>query len=119
MDMQFWKMILKLVIALPFVIFIIYASLKFGGTKFQNMQSSKFIKIIERVPLSKDNSLLVVKIGDKFYVMSSASGKVEVIFKLNDEEISNLKSKCSINTDYKLKDSLLNIIKSKKEGKDE
>ncbi|MPN54572.1 hypothetical protein SDC9_202243 [bioreactor metagenome] len=48
------------------------------------------MKILERLPLSKDNSLLIVKIGDKAYLMSSSSGKTEILRELEISEIEKV-----------------------------
>jgi flagellar protein FliO/FliZ len=91
--MDIISMILKLALALPFIVFLIYLSLKLGGTKMQQLQNGKFIRILERVPLSKENSILVTKMGEKGYVVSSANGKVEILLELSEEELKNLEEK--------------------------
>lgn len=87
MDLQFGLMFLRTIIALLFILMLIYISMKYGGSKLQNIQNRRYIKILERVPISKENSLLVVKIGQKGYVMASTNGKVEIISELSQEEI--------------------------------
>lgn len=87
MDLQFWWMLLKIIIFLPFILMLINISMKYGGSKLQNMQNGKYIKVLERAPISKENSLLVVKIGQKGYVMASTNGKIEIISELSQEEI--------------------------------
>lgn len=86
-------MILKLTLALPFILFLIYLSLKLGGSKMQQLQNGRFIRILERVPLSKENSILVTKIGDKGYVVSSTNGKVEILLELSEEELKGIETK--------------------------
>lgn len=95
-------MILKLAIFLPLVLFLIIVSFKYGGNKLQNVQNGKFISILEKVALSKENSLLVVKIGKKAYVISSASNKVEILMELSEEEIMQLKKNktADLNKDF-------------------
>ncbi|ADK14101.1 MULTISPECIES: flagellar biosynthetic protein FliO [Clostridium] len=104
MDLQFMWMIFRTVIALLFVIFLIYISAKYGGEKLKNVQKGKFIRIMEREQLSKENSLLVVKIGEKMHVVSSASGKIEIIYELNEEEVSEFKNRSTIPEYKNLKD---------------
>lgn len=93
MDGQTLEMVLKLVIFLPFVIFLVYLSLKYGGSKLQNLQNGRLIHIVERVQISKDNSLFVAKVGDKAYLMSSATGSIEILKELSEEEVKNAESK--------------------------
>jgi flagellar protein FliO/FliZ len=87
MDLQFGLMFLRTIMALLFILMLIYISMKYGGSKLQNIQNRRYIKILERVSISKENSLLVVKIGQKAYVMASTNGKVEIISELSQEEI--------------------------------
>ncbi|MBV7272209.1 flagellar biosynthetic protein FliO [Clostridiaceae bacterium UIB06] len=87
MDLQFGSEILRTVMALGFILILIYVSMKYGGSKLQDIQKGKYIKILERAPISKENSLLVVKIGQKGYVVASSSGKIEVISELLEGEL--------------------------------
>jgi flagellar protein FliO/FliZ len=87
MGMDFIVMMLKVIIFLPCILGLIYISLRYGGTKLQHMQNGRFIKILERVPLSKENSLLVARMGDKGYVVSSSNGKIEILLELEQEEL--------------------------------
>ncbi|MDW8799652.1 flagellar biosynthetic protein FliO [Clostridium sp. A1-XYC3] len=136
MDLQFWWMLLKILIFLPFILLLIYTSMKFGGNKLQNMQNGRYIKVIERATISKENSLVVVKIGDKGYVMASTNGKLEIISELSKEEIVKIETLRTIPQYNSLKDfyqksglkkvsdsphlkSLYTKLKFKKEGRDE
>lgn len=98
MGSEFLWMILKVLIFLPAILGLIYLSLKYGGTKLQDIQNGRFIKILERVPLSKENSLITTKIGDKGYVISSTHGKVEILLELKAEELQRLESSKTIQT---------------------
>jgi flagellar protein FliO/FliZ len=87
MEKNFIYMILQLAVILPFILFLIYLSLKVGGSKLQSLQNGRFIKVLERVSLSKENSVLAVKIGQKGYVISSTNGRVEILLELSEEEV--------------------------------
>lgn len=87
MEKNFIYMIMQLAVIFPFILFLIYLSLKVGGSKLQNLQNGRFIKVLERVSLSKENSVLAVKIGQKGYVISSSNGRVEILLELSDEEV--------------------------------
>lgn len=104
MDVQFWWMFLKIVIFLPFILILIYISMKYGGSKLQNIQNGKYIKILERASISKENSLLVVKIGQKGYVMASTNRKIEIITELSQEEIIEIEASKVIPQYENLKD---------------
>ncbi|MBU5483025.1 flagellar biosynthetic protein FliO [Clostridium sp. MSJ-11] len=103
-DYQFIVTLLKILIFLPFILLLIYTSLKMGGDKLQNIQNGRYMKILDRLPLSKDNAILAVKIGDKGYIVSSSNGKVEILFPLEEDELKKLESsKVDINVLQKLR----------------
>lgn len=94
MDSQLWGMVVKIVIFLPFVVFLIYLVLKYGGTSLQKVHNGRFIKIVERVPISKDNNIMVIKMGSKSYVVTSTVHSIEILKELeDDEEIELMESK--------------------------
>jgi flagellar protein FliO/FliZ len=87
MDGEFLTLIFKIIIFLPFILVLMYISLKYGSTKLQKLQDGKYMKILDRVALSKDNSVVVVKIGGKAYAISSSSREIHILFELPPEEI--------------------------------
>ena len=87
-DGEFWILIIKIILFLPLILFLMYLSLKYGGNKLQKLQDGKYMKIIDRIALSKENSILVVKIGEKAYTIASSSKKIEVLFEIPKEEIT-------------------------------
>lgn len=104
MDLQFLGMILKILVFLPFILLLIYISVKYGGNKLQDMQNGRYIKVLERAAISKENTLLVVKVGEKGYVMASTNGKIEIMSELDKEEILKVEASRSIPEYESLKD---------------
>lgn len=104
MDLQFISEILRTVMALVFILILIYVSMKYGGGKLQDIQKGKYIKVLERASISKENSLLVIKIGQKGYVMASSSGKIEIISELSKEELIEVEASKALPQYKDLKD---------------
>lgn len=122
MDIETIVMIFKLLFSLGCILILIYIILKYGGTKMQNIQNGRFIKILEKAPLSKDNSILVVKIGEKFYVISSTIKEIKIIKELTLEEVLEIEKNKAIPQYKNLKEfiqDIYNKLKSKKEDRDE
>lgn len=115
MDLSFLYMILKIVVFLPFILFLFYLSVKFGGSKLQKIQNGKFIKVLDRVSLSKENSLVVVKIGQKGYVLSSSTGKIETLLELKEEELLKIEETKEIPEYASLKEFYQKVIKKKED----
>lgn len=118
MDGQFWMLIFKITVFLPLILLLLYISLKYGGIKLQKLQNGKYMKIIDRIALSKDNSILVVKIGEKAYAISSNSNKIEILFELPKEEIVIIENSKEIPQYEDMKELFKKHI-MKKEVKDE
>jgi flagellar protein FliO/FliZ len=86
-DGEFWILIIKIIMFLPFILILLYLSLKYGGNKLQKLQNGKYMKILDRIALSKDNSIVVVKIGERAYTISSSSKEIKILFELPKDEI--------------------------------
>lgn len=87
MDFEFFGMIVRLILALVFTLGLMLLSFKLMGKKIDATNNNKYIKVIERVQITKENAILIVKIGEKGYVMTSTSGHMEKISELSEEEI--------------------------------
>lgn len=117
-DGEFWILMLKIILFLPLILFLLYLSLKYGGNKLQKLQDGKYMKILDRIALSKDNSILVVKIGEKAYAISSSSKKIEILFEVAKEEIIAIENSKEIPQYEDMKELFKKHI-MKKEVKDE
>lgn len=90
MDFSFFTMIMKLLIALGITFGIMFLSYKVLGTKVETINNNKYIKVIERTQISKDNAILVVKAGKKGYILMSSGNNVEKLSDLSEEEIDEI-----------------------------
>lgn len=117
-DGEFWLLIFKILLFLPFIIFILYLSLRYGGSKLQKLQDGKYMKILDRISLSKENSVVVVKIGEKAYAISSSAKEIQILFEIPKEEIVSIENNKDIPQFEDMKDLFKKHI-MKKEGKDE
>lgn len=81
---------LKVIIALGVTLLMIYILAKVGNKSMDSSSNGKQIKVLEKTQISKENSLLIVKIRDKGYVMSSNTGKVEILSEISKEDIDTI-----------------------------
>lgn len=96
MDGQFWITLLKILVFFPFIIALILILGKIGS-KFNLGTSNKYMKVLERLPLSKDSSMLIVKIGDRAYLVSNSSGKTEILRELEPSELEKVNEISTMN----------------------
>lgn len=117
--METFTMVLQLLLVLPFILFLVYFSLKFGGSKLQNMQNGNFIKIIEKVALTKESYIMLIKLGDKGYVMSTTKEKNEILYELSVEELALIESKKALPEYKDLNEFLRDVFKKLKLKKED
>ena len=90
MDFGILKMFIQLLFALAITLGIMFLSYKLLGTKVESINNNKYVKVIERTQVTKDNAILVVKIGKKGYVMSSTGSSMDKLTELSEEEVKEL-----------------------------
>jgi len=124
MNFEFLGMFVQLILALGVTLALMFLSFKLMGTKLNAINNKKYVKVIERVQVTKENAILIVKIGQKGYVMTSTAGHMEKLSELSKEEITIIeedkkKAAQEITESYnklilKSKKSFSNIIKNMK-----
>ena len=90
MNFEFLGMFAKLILALGVTLGLIFISFKLMGTKLNEINNNKYVKVIERVQVTKENTILIVKIGKKGFVMTSTAGQMERLAELSEEEINDI-----------------------------
>ena len=107
MDSQLILTLLKLVIFFPLDIGLILWIGKIVE-KYSHINRKSTMRVVERLTISKDNSLLIVKIRDKFYLVTSAQGKIEIVEEVEGEdykeiEMIKLKNSSELKQIFKVK----------------
>ncbi|NME82760.1 flagellar biosynthetic protein FliO [Clostridium sp. SM-530-WT-3G] len=90
MNFEFFKMIMQLIIALAITLGIMFLSYKILGNKVNGINKNKYVKVLERTQITKENSILVIKTGKKGYVVASTAGHIEKLSELSEEEIKEI-----------------------------
>ena len=122
MNLEFLGMIAKLILAFGVTLGLMFLSFKLMGTKLSVINNNKYVKVIERVQVTKENTILIIKIGKKGFVMTSTAGHMEKLSELSEEEINSIeedkkKATEEISESYnklilKSKKVFLNIVKN-------
>lgn len=123
-------MFINLIISLSFVLGLIILISKILGSKVNELNEKKYIKVIDRLQITKENSLVIIKVGKKGYIMTSSSRNIQKLEELSEEEINKIEEdrknslydiKKLYNSAYKTKClNIFNNFKSKedKDGKE-
>lgn len=90
MNFELFTTIGQLILALGVTFGLMFLSIRIMGSKVNAINNNKYVKIIERVQVTKDNAILIVRIGKKGYVITSTSGKMDKLSELSEEEINSI-----------------------------
>lgn len=74
--------VLSLIIILILLVFI-YIKVNARGFDFQN----KFMKIISKTSLSKDNYIFIIQVMEKYYLCTSNQGGIQIIENLDEAKV--------------------------------
>ncbi|HSQ33993.1 MAG TPA: flagellar biosynthetic protein FliO [Peptostreptococcaceae bacterium] len=89
--------IIKVVAFIPVIIALIAISLKLSQKTLMQGQANRHMKVLEVINLNKNNSLVVVKIGDKGCVLASSGSNINKIDDLTKEDILKIEENINQN----------------------
>ncbi|SFC61450.1 flagellar biosynthetic protein FliO [Clostridium uliginosum] len=79
---------IKMCIYLSIILGLIFLMFRLLGSKINQINDKKYMKIVDKLQVTKENSLIVVKVGKRGYVMTSSSSHMEKLEELSEEEIN-------------------------------
>ena len=85
--MDYIYLIFKLIFALLVVILFMILAFKFSNKGVIKYNSKKYAKVIDRIQLSKESFIVILKLGDKGVVLLSSTSHTEKLQELTKEEI--------------------------------
>ena len=102
------------IVAVGAVLYLSYLFSRYLAVGAAKINRSKYVKIIDRVVLGQDRMMLIVLIGEKYYLMGSTSQSIQILAVLDSSDIAETPSeKLAANPDFK---SALMGILTKKQG---
>ncbi|EOT39999.1 flagellar biosynthetic protein FliO [Enterococcus columbae] len=81
--------IIKMVIFLLIILYLISQSLKFLNKQIN--PENEILQVMQRISVSKTSSIAIVKMFEKYYVMSISEQQNQIIKELSAEEVLQLK----------------------------
>lgn len=95
--------IVKLLVFLPITLGLIVLIGKLNQNGVMGINKSKYMRIMDKIQISKDNSIFIAEIGNKKYLMGNSSNRVEILKELKEEEL------IVISSENKNKERTINI----------
>ncbi|MGL5693370.1 MAG: hypothetical protein ACRCXA_04780 [Peptostreptococcaceae bacterium] len=103
MDKSLIEYLINVLVFTPFVLLLVVLSIKMSKRNIEKFTSNKYVQVLERINVSKDNNIYLLKTGDTGCVVMSSHNHTEKIKDLSEEEIEQiLLSKQSLNKEDKL-----------------
>jgi flagellar biogenesis protein FliO len=69
-----------------------YLTVKWAAKRRNAFSSGNYIRIIERVVLGKDAYLVIAKVGEKSYMLSMTSQRVDMLCELDPDSLKPVKN---------------------------
>lgn len=104
--------LLKILISIPIILILIVLSLKLSQGTLFNKYNNKYIKILDVVSVTKNNSMIILKIGNEGCIIASSSASMTKIKDLTKEEISKIEDDIR-ERNFKMQDFRIKKIKAK------
>lgn len=82
------------------IIFFAYFGTRWISTKYKNMTSGKYIKILERIALSQDKMLVLAQLNDKVYFLGISGQHIETITSMDSSELPKVEEENHLKNDF-------------------
>ena len=93
-------------IAVGVILYLSYLFSRYLAVGAAKINKSKYIKIIDRVVLGQDRLLLIAKIGEKHYLIGSASQSIHILTELDENGLFDTSTIDSFSEGKSFKDSM-------------
>ena len=90
MNNTFLEFIINLIVLVPVVVLLIFISLRLSKKSLIKIGSGSYVKVLEKINLSKDICLYVIKSGNTGCIIVTSNNNTQVIKKLNEYEINEI-----------------------------
>jgi flagellar biogenesis protein FliO len=89
MEWSLLSSVVKLIIAVPIILVVIYIVLKLIN-KYSYKAHGKHIEIIEKVGVQQKSSIHIAKVCGTYMLIGATEDKVDLLKELNEEEVETL-----------------------------
>ncbi len=106
------------ILAMAGVIYLSYLFSKYLASSTSKINNAKYMKVVDRLPIGQDRSVIILQIGDKHYLIGNASQSIEILAELSEEQLVELpnESYLALNSDS-FKNALNGILSKKTKEK--
>ncbi|KUO52529.1 MAG: hypothetical protein APF76_05715 [Desulfitibacter sp. BRH_c19] len=84
LEFDFWKALLRILIFLPLVLVLALVFIKFFLTRRTFSFHRGYLQVVEQLGVGSKASLVIVKVGEEYFLYGVTENQVEMISKLSD-----------------------------------
>jgi flagellar protein FliO/FliZ len=88
--MESVDLIFRFIIVLPIIIFLLILTLRFLNNKSISLAKANYLNVIEKIQLTKECTLAIIKTGEDALVVAITSGGVETLRRLSKDELQTI-----------------------------
>lgn len=85
--METLEMVFRFIVVLPIVLILLIITLRYLNKKSLSLTKSNYLNVIEKVQVTKECTLAIIKTGDTAAILAITSGGVESIKELSEDEL--------------------------------
>lgn len=81
-----WSMFATVVVV-AFIIYLSYLASKYLGRGMAKSSSSRYMRLIDQIPLGQERYIAVVQVSGKYLLVGITAGQVNILSELGEEEL--------------------------------
>lgn len=115
--MDFLYLMIKLIVALAVVFCLFSISVRYSNKGLSKINEKKYVKVIDRVQISKESFIVIVRLGEKGLVLLTNQNHTEKLEELSEEKIREIEEnkKDNIEQMSQVFNKIINKMKIKEE----
>lgn len=78
-------------IAIVVVIYLSYLFSKYVAVGASRINAAKYMKVVDRLALGQDKLIVILQIGEQYYLASVTSQSVQILKELSSEDLIEMK----------------------------
>ncbi|WP_238883230.1 flagellar biosynthetic protein FliO [Clostridium sp. YIM B02551] len=84
------ELVFRLAIVLPLILFLLIITLRYINKKSNTLTNGRYLNVVERIQISKECYITIVKMGEIGVVMAVSPGNTTVVKELSKEELESI-----------------------------
>ncbi len=106
------------IVGVAVVIYLSYLFSRYISIGAAKFNAAKYMNIVDRLAVGQDRMLLIIELGEKYYLTSVTSQNIQILKELDKEELKEIKPvKNTLNQDGNFKSTFQSLLASKNREK--